>query len=104
MGAVEHWEAEATRWATWARTPGHDAYWYHRDAFFALVPPPGRATLEALREPEPILNAPPRMDRYRRIPNFLMLRALKATAHPAGPRPGLTATGRRAPSRSRRTG
>ena len=46
MGAVEHWEAEAARWAAWARAPGHDAYWYYRDAFFALVPPPGRATLE----------------------------------------------------------
>jgi len=46
VGAVEHWEAEAGRWAAWAREPGHDAYWYYRDAFFALVPPPGRATLE----------------------------------------------------------
>jgi SAM-dependent methyltransferase len=44
--AVEHWEAEAERWAAWARTPGHDAYWYYRDEFFALVPPPGRVTLE----------------------------------------------------------
>jgi SAM-dependent methyltransferase len=44
--AVDHWEAEALRWAAWARQPGHDAYWYYRDAFFALVPPPGRATLE----------------------------------------------------------
>ena len=46
MGSVEHWEAEAARWAAWARTPGHDAYWYYREAFFALVPTPGRATLE----------------------------------------------------------
>jgi ubiquinone/menaquinone biosynthesis C-methylase UbiE len=37
---------EAERWAAWARTPGHDAYWYYRRAFFALIPPPGRATLE----------------------------------------------------------
>jgi SAM-dependent methyltransferase len=43
---MEHWEAEALRWAAWAREPGHDAYWYYRDAFFALVPPPGRAVLE----------------------------------------------------------
>jgi len=46
VGAVEHWAAEAARWAAWARTPGHDAYWYYRHAFFTLVPPPGRATLE----------------------------------------------------------
>lgn len=46
MRSAEHWEAEAHRWAAWARTPRHDAYWYYRDAFFALVPPPGRATLE----------------------------------------------------------
>ena len=46
MTSAEHWEAEAHRWAAWARAPRHDAYWYYRDAFFALVPPPGRATLE----------------------------------------------------------
>jgi SAM-dependent methyltransferase len=42
----DHWAGEAMRWAAWARAPGHDAYWHYRDAFFALVPPPGRATLE----------------------------------------------------------
>jgi SAM-dependent methyltransferase len=46
MRASEHWKTEASRWAAWARAPGHDAYWYYRDAFFELVPPPGRATLE----------------------------------------------------------
>ena len=45
-GAAAHWAAEAERWAAWARTPGHDAYWCYRHAFFALIPPPGRATLE----------------------------------------------------------
>jgi SAM-dependent methyltransferase len=31
----------------WARTPGHDAYWHYREAFFhAIVPAPGRRTLE----------------------------------------------------------
>jgi SAM-dependent methyltransferase len=41
------WEHEAERWVRWARTPGHDAYWYYRDSFFdRLVPPPGRLTLE----------------------------------------------------------
>ena len=44
--AREYWREEATRWAAWARAPQHDAYWYYRDAFFALVPPPGRFTLE----------------------------------------------------------
>ena len=44
--SAEHWEEEAHRWAAWARAPQHDAYWYYRDAFFALVPPAGRATLE----------------------------------------------------------
>jgi SAM-dependent methyltransferase len=40
------YEKHAAAWAAWARTPGHDAYTRYRDAFFALVPPPGRATLE----------------------------------------------------------
>jgi len=41
------WEAEAANWVRWARTEGHDAYWYYRDAFFdRIVPPPGRLTLE----------------------------------------------------------
>ena len=41
------WEVEADNWVRWARTPGHDAYWYYRDAFFDLiVPTPGRRTVE----------------------------------------------------------
>jgi SAM-dependent methyltransferase len=44
--AREHWRDEASRWTAWARAPQHDAYWYYRDAFFALVPPPARMTLE----------------------------------------------------------
>jgi 2-polyprenyl-3-methyl-5-hydroxy-6-metoxy-1,4-benzoquinol methylase len=40
------WEAEAENWIRWARTPGHDAYWRYREAFFALVPAARRATLE----------------------------------------------------------
>ena len=46
MSSARHWQDEAERWAAWARTPGHDAYWDYRDAFFDLVPPSGRATLE----------------------------------------------------------
>src|SRR5689334_16517580 len=41
------WEPEAEDWVRWARTPGHDAYWYYRDGFFdSLLPSPGRRTLE----------------------------------------------------------
>jgi SAM-dependent methyltransferase len=41
------WETEAHNWLLFARTPGLDAYWDYRDAFFdRVVPPPGLATLE----------------------------------------------------------
>jgi SAM-dependent methyltransferase len=40
------WEARADEWLAWARTPGFDAYWSYRDAFFALVPAPAGRTLE----------------------------------------------------------
>jgi len=41
------WEGEAENWVRWARTPGHDAYWYYRDEFFDhVVPAPRRTTLE----------------------------------------------------------
>ena len=41
------WEAVAEQWAAWARKPGHDSYWrFHRAAFFDLVPPPGRMTID----------------------------------------------------------
>jgi ubiquinone/menaquinone biosynthesis C-methylase UbiE len=41
------WEHEAENWLGWARTPGHDAYWYYRDVFFdRLLPPAGARTLE----------------------------------------------------------
>jgi SAM-dependent methyltransferase len=45
--ADDDWESQAGNWLRWARTPGHDAYWYYRDGFFdRIVPPPGDATLE----------------------------------------------------------
>lgn len=45
--AEGEWEPEAEDWLRWARTPGHDAYWYYRDGFFdAIVPKPGPRTLE----------------------------------------------------------
>ena len=41
------WEPDAENWLSWARTPGFDAYWYFRDAFFdSVLPAPGRRTLE----------------------------------------------------------
>lgn len=43
---MTHFEEHAEAWLAWARTPGHDVYWSYRDAFFELVPDPGRATLE----------------------------------------------------------
>jgi SAM-dependent methyltransferase len=44
---AEAWERNAAEWITWARLPGRDSYWrFHRDAFLALVPPPGRLTLD----------------------------------------------------------
>ena len=41
----EDWEKEAANWIALARL-GDDAYWEYSPAFFELVPPPGRATLE----------------------------------------------------------
>jgi SAM-dependent methyltransferase len=46
VSGVTEWEPEAENWVRWARTPGHDAYWYYRDAFFDLLPPPGARTIE----------------------------------------------------------
>jgi SAM-dependent methyltransferase len=46
MAPPQGFEDRAQGWLAWARTPGHDAYWTYRDAFFALVPTPSRATLE----------------------------------------------------------
>jgi len=42
------WEERAPDWMAWARTPGHDAYWTYRHAFFELLPaaPPAWRVLE----------------------------------------------------------
>lgn len=41
------WEAHAHEWLAWARSPGFDTYWqFHRDQFLAIVPPPGRLTVD----------------------------------------------------------
>lgn len=39
-------EEHAQEWLAWSRTPGFDAYWYYRDSFFALLPPPRGPVLE----------------------------------------------------------
>jgi ubiquinone/menaquinone biosynthesis C-methylase UbiE len=47
MDLRDSWETCAAQWITWARTPGHDSYWrFHRDQFLALLPPPGRLTVD----------------------------------------------------------
>jgi ubiquinone/menaquinone biosynthesis C-methylase UbiE len=44
---VNDWEQESEKWVRWARTPGHDSYWYVRDDFFEkIVPSPGQGTLD----------------------------------------------------------
>src|SRR6266536_3721581 len=41
------WEENAPDWVRWAREPGHDSYWcFHRERFLALLPKPGRLTLD----------------------------------------------------------
>jgi SAM-dependent methyltransferase len=45
--SMSDWEGEAENWVRWARTPGHDSYWHYSHPFFeAVVPPPGRRTLD----------------------------------------------------------
>jgi SAM-dependent methyltransferase len=47
MALSDDWEREAANWIEWARAPGHDSYWrFHRDQFLALVPPPGKLTID----------------------------------------------------------
>jgi ubiquinone/menaquinone biosynthesis C-methylase UbiE len=44
---MTEWEREAENWVRWARTPGHDSYWYYSHSFFdQIVPEPGLRTLE----------------------------------------------------------
>ena len=44
-----HWDTHAAQWTAWARTPGVDTlYWRHvLPGMLALLPPPGRLTLDA---------------------------------------------------------
>ena len=39
MTLRDAWDAQAERWADWARAPGHDSYWrFHRERFLDLLP------------------------------------------------------------------
>lgn len=40
-----HWARVAATWTTWARTPGHDAFWHYREALRAFI---GEGTARAL--------------------------------------------------------
>ncbi|MBZ5736774.1 class I SAM-dependent methyltransferase [Nocardioides mangrovi] len=47
MEVSSAWERHATDWITWARTPGHDAFWSDTwPAVRALLPEPGERTLD----------------------------------------------------------
>ncbi len=47
MSLRDAWDAQAENWIAWTRTPGHDSFeQFHGDAFFSLLPPPGRLTLD----------------------------------------------------------
>ena len=47
MASEGEWESEAGNWLRWARTEGHDAYWYYRCSFLDdIVPAPGPRTIE----------------------------------------------------------
>jgi SAM-dependent methyltransferase len=46
MDLSERWEAQAAQFIAWARA-GHDSFWrFHRDQFLAIVPSPGRRTID----------------------------------------------------------
>ena len=43
----EAWELHASEWLAWTRRLGHDSFdRFHREQFVALVPPPGRLTID----------------------------------------------------------
>lgn len=47
MSLHEAWERHSANWVRWARALGHDTYWtFHREAFLASLPTPGRLTLD----------------------------------------------------------
>jgi SAM-dependent methyltransferase len=44
----EAWDDHASQWAVWARTPGHDHFFwdYNLPRFLEILPPPGELTVE----------------------------------------------------------
>jgi SAM-dependent methyltransferase len=48
MTLSEGWREQAVAWAHWARTPGHDSFFwrFNLPRFFEIVPDPGRLTIE----------------------------------------------------------
>jgi SAM-dependent methyltransferase len=48
MSLREHWDDSAEDWIRWARSPGHDHYFWRLNlpALLELLPPPGRRTLD----------------------------------------------------------
>lgn len=49
MGSLrDAWEAQAYNWAAWARTPGHDYFFWRLNLphFLEMLPPPGRLTVD----------------------------------------------------------
>lgn len=48
MSLRDAWESQAHDWATWARTPGHDYFFWRFNLphFLGIVPPPGRLTVD----------------------------------------------------------
>ena len=47
MSLREAWDRQGPTWTQWARTPGHDSFTrFHGERFFALLPPPGRLTVD----------------------------------------------------------
>jgi SAM-dependent methyltransferase len=47
MSLRDAWDNQASNWVAWTRTPGHDSFeQFHGDHFFALLPRPGKLTLD----------------------------------------------------------
>ena len=46
MSLRDAWDNQAGNWVAWTRTPGDSFEVFHGDAFFPLMPPPGRLTLD----------------------------------------------------------
>jgi ubiquinone/menaquinone biosynthesis C-methylase UbiE len=81
---MSHFEQEAANWIAWARTPGHDVYWDYREAFFALLPAPGRALEVGCGEGRVCRDLAERGFAVTGVDSAPTLLAAAAEAHPAG--------------------